>query len=93
MIETGARLRYVLITQGGTGRELRETRRALQTDVRALANKLGWAEIIRKSQSHNAFGDAGGLAGMAAGAPPARTRLADAAASTSDGFISPLPRA
>mmetsp|Transcript_2766 Transcript_2766/g.8350 ORF Transcript_2766/g.8350 Transcript_2766/m.8350 type:complete len:655 (-) Transcript_2766:53-2017(-) len=84
---------YVLITQRGTGRELRETRRALQTDVRALANKLGWAEIIRKSQSHNAFGDAGGLAGMAAGAPPARTRLADAAASTSDGFISPLPRA
>ena len=36
------------------GRGTREMRRILKRDVRELAQKLGWAEIIKKADSHNA---------------------------------------
>ena len=45
---------FMLLTKRQTGVELREMRRILKRDVRELAQKLGWAEIIKKADSHNA---------------------------------------
>ena len=45
---------YLLIVNRSTGTRLRATRKQLQADVREIANKLGWAEIIRKSRSAHA---------------------------------------
>ena len=45
---------FMLLTKRQTGVELREMRHILKRDVRELAQKLGWAEIIKKADSHNA---------------------------------------
>ena len=47
---------FMLLTKRQTGLELREMRRLLKRDVRELALKLGWAEIIRNADSHQSFG-------------------------------------
>jgi len=47
---------FMLLTKRQTGLELREMRRLLKRDVRDLALKLGWAEIIRNADSHQSFG-------------------------------------
>ena len=54
---------YLLITRRSTGFQLRGTRKALQRDVRELADKHGWTDIIAKSRSQNtSLGDLSKLA-------------------------------
>ena len=42
---------YLLIAKRDTGNELRATRKVLQADVRDIAKRLGWAEVIKKCNS------------------------------------------